>query len=190
MMFISGMQMPGEDYSPIKAGSIDGTDEHPHDRGIKRAENCVSFGLYDPLRDPKIKGDPECTLYVGRLNRDTEEDKLETVFTKWGKIKRIRLIRDIVTGMSRGYAFIEFYNVHDMRDAFRQAHKMIIDDATILVEFERERVLSNYTPRRYGGGIGGKKESGQIRFGGRDRPFKKPFAVPRFPAAKPKFTTR
>lgn len=25
-----------------------------------------------------------------------------------------------------------------------------------------------------GGGFGGKKESGQLRFGGRDRPFKKP----------------
>jgi len=30
-----------------------------------------------------------------------------------------------------------------------------------------------------GGGFGGKKESGQLRFGGRDRPFKKPLPVPR-----------
>jgi hypothetical protein len=29
-----------------------------------------------------------------------------------------------------------------------------------------------------GGGFGGKKESGQLRFGGRDRPFRKPLPVP------------
>jgi len=29
-----------------------------------------------------------------------------------------------------------------------------------------------------GGGFGGKKESGQLRFGGRDRPYKKPLPVP------------
>jgi len=189
-MFIPGMQQPGEDYSPVKAGSIDGTDSVPHDRGIKRAQACVDLGLYDPEADSKIKGDPNCTLMVGRLNLQTDEETLERIFSKWGKIKRLRLIRDIVTGMSRGYAFIEFYNEHDMRDAFRQAHRMVIDGATVMAEFERERVMANWVPRRYGGGIGGKKESGQIRFGGRDRPFKKPFSVPRTPGQRPRFTTR
>jgi hypothetical protein len=45
MMFIPGMQQPGEDYFPIKAGSIDGTDTNPHDRGIKRADLCADLGL-------------------------------------------------------------------------------------------------------------------------------------------------
>ncbi len=31
-----------------------------------------------------------------------------------------------------------------------------------------------------GGGLGGKKESGQLRFGGRDRPFRKPMYVSLF----------
>lgn len=50
---------------------------------------------------------------------------------------------------------------------------MIIDDAKILVDFERGRTVEGWVPRRFGGGLGGKKESGQIRFGGRDRPFKR-----------------
>eukprot|EP00026_Physarum_polycephalum_P017981 Phypoly_transcript_19396.p1 GENE.Phypoly_transcript_19396~~Phypoly_transcript_19396.p1 ORF type:complete len:191 (+),score=15.89 Phypoly_transcript_19396:62-634(+) len=190
MMFIPGMQQPGEDYFPIKAGSIDGTDTNPHDRGIKRADLCAELGLYDPFADPKIKGEPSCTLMVARLNLQTDEATLDRVFNKWGKIRRLRLVRDIVTGMSRGYAFIEYYNEHDMRDAFRLAHRMVIDGATVMVEFERERCMPGWVPRRYGGGIGGKKESGQIRFGGRDRPFKKPFSVPRTPGNRPRFTTR
>ncbi|KAF1789687.1 hypothetical protein GQ600_13274 [Phytophthora cactorum] len=34
--------------------------------------------------------------------------------------------------------------------------------------------MKGWKPRRLGGGLGGKKESGQLRFGGRDRPFKPP----------------
>ncbi len=45
MMFIPGMQQPGEEYGPVKAGSIDGTDSVPHDKGIKRAMQCVELEL-------------------------------------------------------------------------------------------------------------------------------------------------
>lgn len=34
--------------------------------------------------------------------------------------------------------------------------------------------MKDWIPRRLGGGFGGKKESGQLRFGARDRPFKQP----------------
>jgi hypothetical protein len=43
-----------------------------------------------------------------------------------------------------------------------------------IVDIERERVQPGWVPRRYGGGLGGRKESGQLRFGGRVRPFKQP----------------
>lgn len=121
MLFIPGMQQSGEEYDLVKAGSIDGTDTNPHDRGIKRAKTCADLGLCmyshqlfkfthtntclsrlilvtdDPLDDPKIKGEPECTLMVGRLNRQTDEATLDQIFSKWGKIRRLRLIRDIGT---------------------------------------------------------------------------------------------
>jgi U11/U12 small nuclear ribonucleoprotein SNRNP35 len=54
----------------------------------------------------------------------------------------------------------------------------VIDGRQILVDFERERIVEGWIPRRFGGGVGGKKESGQLRFGGRDRPFKKPLTQP------------
>lgn len=49
----------------------------------------------DPFNDPKIKGEPSCSLMVARLNLATDEEALERVFSKWGKIKRLRLVRDI-----------------------------------------------------------------------------------------------
>lgn len=74
---------------------------------------------------------------------------------------------------------------------------MFLDGAQIIVDYECERILPGWIPRRFGecklhcklhplmidmymctgGGLGGKKESGQLRFGGRERSFKKPMYV-------------
>jgi U11/U12 small nuclear ribonucleoprotein SNRNP35 len=108
------------------------------------------------------------------LNWDTTEDTLREFFSQYGKITHIRLVRDIVTGFSKGYAFITFSDARDFREAFKNANHQIIDNRQILVDFERERIVKGWIPRRLGGGLGGRKESGQLRFGGRDRPFKKP----------------
>lgn len=81
---------------------------------------------------------------------------------------------------------------------------MFLDESKITVDYECERLLSGWSPRRFGecsdlhycsskdggewlslcmvvmyagGGLGGCKGSGQLRFGGRDRPFRKPMCV-------------
>lgn len=60
-------------YDPIKAGSIDGTDIEPHDKGIIRAINS-NYKI-----SHKAKGIPENTIFVGRLSIDTTEKDLENV---------------------------------------------------------------------------------------------------------------
>lgn len=158
-------------YDPLKAGSIDGTDEIPHDKGIIRGMNAK----YKPNKD--VIGIPEHTIFVGRLSPNTDEDTLGYVFSDYGEIKRLRLVRDIVTGFSRCYAFIEYFDEDCAYKAQRDADKTIVDEKEIYVDFECERQLKGWIPRRLGGGIGGKKESGQLRFGGKNRPFKKPFNI-------------
>ncbi len=56
---------------------------------------------------------------------------------------------------------------------------MTVDGRVILVEHERASVMKRWKPRRLGGGLGGRKESGQLRFGRRDRPFRMPVGVKR-----------
>ncbi|XP_054899956.1 U11/U12 small nuclear ribonucleoprotein 35 kDa protein [Poeciliopsis prolifica] len=157
-----------KDYNPLKAGSIDGTDVEPHDRAVWRAMSA----RYKPNKG--VVGDPLLTLFVARLNPQTTEDKLQTVFSKYGDIRRLRLVRDIVTGFSKGYAFIEYKEERSVSRARRDADKLVLDQHELFVDFELERTLKGWVPRRLGGGLGGKKESGQLRFGGRDRPFRKP----------------
>ncbi|TSM28132.1 U11/U12 small nuclear ribonucleoprotein 35 kDa protein [Bagarius yarrelli] len=155
-------------YDPLKAGSIDSTDVEPHDRAIWRAMNAN----YRPNKD--VTGDPQLTLFVARLNKKTTEEELHTVFSKFGDIRRLRLVRDVVTGFSKGYAFIEYKEERSIMKAWRDGNKMVVDQHELFVDFEQERTLQGWIPRRFGGGLGGKKESGQLRFGGRDRPFRRP----------------
>lgn len=159
-------------YDPLMAGSIDGTDLKPHDHGIVRAL-CVD---YKP--NNSVIGDSDCTIFVSRLNFNTNEDKLKKIFEKYGKIKRLRLVRDLLTGFSKGYAFIEYEKRSDAKEAHHSAKNLIIDEKEVIVEYELERKLSGWVPRRLGGGLGGRKESGQLRFGGRYKPFDKAFKLP------------
>lgn len=161
-----------KEYDPLKAGSIDGTDEDPHDRAVWRA----MLARYVPNKG--VTGDPILTLFVARLNLQTKEEKLKEVFSRYGDIRRLRLVRDLVTGFSKGYAFIEYKEERALMKAYRDADGLVIDQHEIFVDYELERTLRGWIPRRLGGGLGGKKESGQLRFGGRDRPFRKPINLP------------
>nr|XP_043610355.1 U11/U12 small nuclear ribonucleoprotein 35 kDa protein [Erigeron canadensis] len=162
-------------YHPIQAGSIDGTDILPHDNAVYRALLCSSAGLYDPFGDPNVIGeDPYCTLFVGRLSRLTTEDTLHKAMSKYGTVKNLRLVRHIVTGASQGYAFVEYESEREMQRAYEKAHHSFIDDSEIIVDYNRQQLMPGWIPRRLGGGLGGKKESGQLRFGGRERPFRAP----------------
>ena len=156
-------------YDPVMCGSIDGTDEKAHDRSIIRA----IWSRYEP--NLGVKSDPERTLFVGRVDFRTSEAELAAVFGKYGDIKSLRLVRDVVTGCSRGYAFVEYKHRSDARYAHKKAFKLVVDGRELVVEYEHERMLKGWRPRRLGGGFGGYKESGQMKFGGRYKPFDRIF---------------
>ncbi|KAK1295106.1 hypothetical protein QJS10_CPA16g00151 [Acorus calamus] len=130
-----------ESYHPIQAGSIDGTDILPHDNAIYRALLCSSAGLYDPFGDPKVIGDPYCTLFVGQLSCLTDEETFRKAMSRYGRVKNLRLVRHIVTGASRGYAFIEYETEKEMRRAYEEAHHSFIDDSEIIVDFNRQQLM-------------------------------------------------
>lgn len=110
-----------------------GTDTVPHDRGVIRALNST----YRP--NEKVTGNPERTIFIGRLHIKTNEDTLCKKFEKFGKIRNCRVVRDIVTGVSKCYAFIEFKRSSSAQCAVNEMQKAYIDDCEIVVEHEFER---------------------------------------------------
>ncbi len=45
-------------------------------------------------------------LYVGNLAKSTTQDELNTLFTQAGAVTAVDLIKDRVTGESKGFAFV------------------------------------------------------------------------------------
>nr|CAD7200309.1 unnamed protein product [Timema douglasi] len=131
------------EYDPVKAGSIDGTDIEPHDRAVVRAINAVHTVN-------KQDGVPENTIFIARLDKDTTSETIKKVFSQFGNIKKCSLVRDIVTGFSKGYAFVEYDHESGASKAYRKANKITIDGKSIFVDFECGRLLQGWKPRRLG----------------------------------------
>lgn len=157
-------------YDPLKAGSVDGTDTEPHDRAVWRAMNSH----YIP---PEADTKPCHTLFVGRLPHNVEEEQLHHKFSAFGVVEKIRLIRDVVTGFSKGYCFVEYRRRRDAEHAVRESAGLQINGCPVLIDWEAGHQIKGWIPRRLGGGWGGRKESGQLRFGCRERPWKKPIVI-------------
>ncbi|CAO3626982.1 unnamed protein product [Mucor hiemalis] len=146
-----------KDYDPIQVGSIDGTDIDPHDAAVIRATRSN-------YRPPKyLKTDPKCTLFISRLNFDSTETTIKLYFEKYGPISNIELVRNNVTGLSQGYAFVTFVDEKSTQEAYKYAHETTLDSHIILVDYERSRVMKGWIPRRFGGGFGGKRRVTMIR---------------------------
>jgi len=87
-------------------------------------------------------------LYVGNLSYSTGEQEVESLFSTHGAIESVKLIRDQMTGQSRGFGFVEMLN-----DAEGRAAMQSLDQH----EFEGRRLTVNEAKpmeRRDGGGGG------------------------------------
>ncbi|MET0165563.1 MAG: RNA-binding protein [Vicinamibacterales bacterium] len=88
-------------------------------------------------------------IYVGNLSFNTADQELTALFTTYGQVDSVRLIRDRATGQSRGFGFVE------MADASAgQAACTALDQQ----EFEGRRLTVNEAKpqeQRSGGGGGG-----------------------------------
>ncbi|EPX75109.1 RRM-containing cyclophilin regulating transcription Rct1 [Schizosaccharomyces octosporus yFS286] len=80
---------------------------------------------------------PENVLFVCKLNPVTQDDDLELIFSRFGKINSCQIIRDKETGNSLQYAFIEFDNKDSVEKAYFKMQNVLIDDARIHVDFSQ-----------------------------------------------------
>ncbi|XP_015124237.1 peptidyl-prolyl cis-trans isomerase sig-7 [Diachasma alloeum] len=80
---------------------------------------------------------PENVLFVCKLNPVTNDDDLEIIFSRFGKIIGCEVIRDRQSGDSLQYAFIEFADRKSCEDAYFKMDNVLIDDRRIHVDFSQ-----------------------------------------------------
>ena len=75
------------------------------------------IALWDPTayEDDQVTTDPFKTLFVGRINFYTSENKIRREFETYGPIKSIKMVHSKdANGKPKGYCFIEYEHERDM----------------------------------------------------------------------------
>lgn len=86
-------------------------------------------------------------LFVGNLSYNTTEDSLEGLFTQVGPVDSVRVMRDMATGRSRGFGFVEMQSEDDARNAIDRLNNTDLDGRRIAVNVAQ--------PKPAGAGAGG-----------------------------------
>jgi U1 small nuclear ribonucleoprotein len=110
---------------------------------------------FDPMSDPNIDGNPFKTLFISGLSYNITERRLWREFEEFGPISRVRHVTDKLNGNPRGYGFIEFERLEDMKRAYKMGMNRNLEGRRIIVDVERGRTVADWKPRRFGGGLGG-----------------------------------
>jgi cold-inducible RNA-binding protein len=101
-------------------------------------------------------------LYVGNLPFKTREEDLQSLFQQAGAVESVTIIRDKVSGQSRGFGFVEMTNADDAQKAIETLNGHSLDNREITVNEARPQ---SPRPQRSGPGGGG----GRGGYGRRDR---------------------
>lgn len=80
---------------------------------------------------------PKNVLFVCKLNPVTQQEDLELIFSRFGKIKSCEIVKDWKTGDSLQYAFIEFESENQCVQAYMKMQGALIDERRIHVDFSQ-----------------------------------------------------
>ena len=104
----------------------------------------------------------EAKLYVGNLPYTTVDADLETLFAQAGNVKSAQVIKDRVSGRSKGFAFVEMSTADEAQAAISRFNGQDFNGRALTVNLARPR---EERPGGFRGGSGGGRRQG----GGGDR---------------------
>jgi len=100
-------------------------------------------------------------LYVGNLSYEVTEEDLRQAFEPFGQIESAVIIKDKVSGRSKGFGFVEFSSQGDGQSAIDGLNGQELKGRTINVNEARPRTESRGGQDGYGGGGRGGRGRGR-----------------------------
>ena len=86
-------------------------------------------------------------LFVGSLPPTTTEESLRTLFSQFGTVRSIKLVKDLFSGGCKGFGFLEMEG-HEARAAIAGLDGMPFEGNFRKVKFEEERGKGHKSRRR------------------------------------------
>ncbi|MBU0561546.1 MAG: RNA-binding protein [Bacteroidetes bacterium] len=91
-------------------------------------------------------------IYVGNVAPNVTEEDLQGMFAVYGKTKSVKLIKDMFTGKSKGFAFVEMYSENEGQKAIDELNLAEVEGKKIMVNQARPK-----TDKRGGRSGGGSR---------------------------------
>jgi RNA recognition motif-containing protein len=95
-------------------------------------------------------------LYVGNLPFKVREEDLQTLFQQAGAVASVNIIRDKISGQSRGFGFVEMETAEDAQKAIEMFNGHSMENREIVVNEARPQTPR--APRGPGGGGYGRRD--------------------------------
>ena len=106
-------------------------------------------------------------IYVGNLSWQMTDEDLRNLFEQHGVVGSAKIVKDKVSGRSKGFGFVEMADDNAAQEAIRGLHEQEHDGRPLTVNEARPREeRSGGGGRGYGGGGGG-GGGGRGGYGGR-----------------------
>eukprot|EP01027_Heterolobosea_sp_BB2_P008198 GEZU01012159.1.p1 GENE.GEZU01012159.1~~GEZU01012159.1.p1 ORF type:complete len:166 (-),score=32.50 GEZU01012159.1:1192-1689(-) len=77
---------------------------------------------------------PGTNLHVSGLSRRVREEDLHKKFSKYGKIREVKIVYDPHTNENRGFGFVTMETAEDAQEAMRHLDRTELDGCIIAVE--------------------------------------------------------
>lgn len=78
-------------------------------------------------------------IYVGNLSYTTEESSLKELFEAYGQVAKVNIIKDKMTGQSKGFGFVSMDNWKSAKKAIDELNGKELDGRTLVINQARER---------------------------------------------------
>ena len=75
-------------------------------------------------------------IFVGRLPPTTTEESLKALFTPFGRVHSLKLVKDMLSGQCKGFGFLEMEG-HEARAAIAKLDGMSFEGNFINVKYEK-----------------------------------------------------
>ncbi len=101
-------------------------------------------------------------IFVGNLAPEVSEDDLKIIFEPFGKVSSIKIIKDIFTGVSKGFGFVEMPSNVDGNAAIKELIGKNVKGKVISVNEARPQRNNRRGSKKSGGSR--KQGGGRRRF--------------------------
>lgn len=96
----------------------------------------IALALLDDVVD-SCKSPSENVLFICKLNSITHENDIKEIFSKFGKVVSVKIIKDKTSFKSLGYGFIEFERKEECELAYKEMNGAYVDDRKIKLDFSQ-----------------------------------------------------